>query len=885
MSRANKLTIILLYISCSFCLAQSTTEIRGRAVDLEGAGLPMLNILVKEKSRPATIAYSVADTAGYFHISFRSLSDSILVKFTGLSIADTMLLLANQSRYIELQLDYRNRPLKELKIKGNLPIRQMGDTLRYDVSRFEKPVDRSIGDVISRMPGLSISTDGTIEYQGEPIEKFYIDGLDLLEGRYALAHRNLPSRSVLSVDVLENHQPVKVLDSLVYSDRTSLNIRLAAGVTTTGQTEATAGGSEDEVIWQANITPMLFTGETQMLASLQTNNIGDQLNDQRRVFTRETIQENDLPPPDQNRWLGIQQLSQPAFGKERVLFNNSHLGSVNILRKLGNHYQLKAYVSLYNHQDRALGNSSDVYFLPDDTLQIDEQVTNKYRQRQLESKLTVEKNDKKSFLRNTLKFQAYDDAQVGQTSLSGQLIQEQVSLPFYAISNQFTWLRPTGKRLVTYRSLIDFQQSNQTLYVQPTLFGSPATEPANAKQHLAEGRAHVRHSASYGYDIGKIRWSGELGFGYQRQRLTTRLEEGLAREHTEALPLFANDLLRQQYKLYHDVQLSYEQIQWKIKVGLPVNYQWASAVDSAQGANLSSQRLFFNPSLRVNYQISPLWKSMFSLQRKEGFPLNENLHFGAILRNYRQVQNLSSVIPRYRSHNVLGSLGYRNPVNSFFFNMRYQYRHQWNNTVIRNHVTPDGLQTRFLANEDNVGSYQEIAAKISKFVSSWNTTFRLGSRWQETNTRQFINDRPSEVINRSLAIIPGIDVTIFRWMDIEYLGTLQQASGIVNGQRTGHINQISQRLAVYLSPTSQHLLRFSADDYLNETKSSSVRQTFVNFLYRYTLAKKQIDFSVRIENLLNERTFVDYQADSFTVLQDIYRLRPRQFLLSATFVF
>ncbi|MFP4506380.1 MAG: hypothetical protein ACLFOZ_16805, partial [Cyclobacteriaceae bacterium] len=217
MSRANKLTIILLYISCSFCLAQSTTEIRGRAVDLEGAGLPMLNILVKEKSRPATIAYSVADTAGYFHISFRSLSDSILVKFTGLSIADTMLLLANQSRYIELQLDYRNRPLKELKIKGNLPIRQMGDTLRYDVSRFEKPVDRSIGDVISRMPGLSISTDGTIEYQGEPIEKFYIDGLDLLEGRYALAHRNLPSRSVLSVDVLENHQPVKVLDSLVYS--------------------------------------------------------------------------------------------------------------------------------------------------------------------------------------------------------------------------------------------------------------------------------------------------------------------------------------------------------------------------------------------------------------------------------------------------------------------------------------------------------------------------------------------------------------------------------------------------------------------------------------------------------------------------------------------
>ena len=67
------------------------------------------------------------------------------------------------------------------------------------------------------MPGIEVLDDGKILYQGKPINKYYIEGLDLLEGKYNLANKNLPHKEVTKVQVLENHQPIKVLDSLVYS--------------------------------------------------------------------------------------------------------------------------------------------------------------------------------------------------------------------------------------------------------------------------------------------------------------------------------------------------------------------------------------------------------------------------------------------------------------------------------------------------------------------------------------------------------------------------------------------------------------------------------------------------------------------------------------------
>ena len=76
------------------------------------------------------------------------------------------------------------------------------------------------------MPGITVRGNGSIEYMGKPINEFYIEGLNMLQGRYTLATRNISADDIATVDVYENHQPVRVLENVVYSDKAALNLTL-----------------------------------------------------------------------------------------------------------------------------------------------------------------------------------------------------------------------------------------------------------------------------------------------------------------------------------------------------------------------------------------------------------------------------------------------------------------------------------------------------------------------------------------------------------------------------------------------------------------------------------------------------------------------------------
>jgi hypothetical protein len=98
------------------------------------------------------------------------------------------------------------------------------------------------------MPGIEVLPDGKIFIQVK-LNKYYIEGLDLLEGKYNLANDNLPYQEVSQVQILENHQPIKTLDSLQFSDRTALNIKLKTPILLQVKQAVDLA-----LLWDANIT-------------------------------------------------------------------------------------------------------------------------------------------------------------------------------------------------------------------------------------------------------------------------------------------------------------------------------------------------------------------------------------------------------------------------------------------------------------------------------------------------------------------------------------------------------------------------------------------------------------------------------------------------------
>ena len=149
-----------------------------------------------------------------------------------------------------------------------------GDTVSYNVSRFTEAQDRSIADVLRKMPGIEVAKSGEIRYNGQPINNFYIEGLDMLDGRYGQATNNIAPQDVASVEVMENHQPIKALKDIVFSDRAAINLRLKphAKARWTGTLRGGAGWSP--ALWNGALFAMRIGARGQSMVNLKTDNTG-----------------------------------------------------------------------------------------------------------------------------------------------------------------------------------------------------------------------------------------------------------------------------------------------------------------------------------------------------------------------------------------------------------------------------------------------------------------------------------------------------------------------------------------------------------------------------------------------------------------------------------
>ena len=125
-----------------------------------------------------------------------------------------------------VRLQPSTTPIREAAYQGT-PHHRAGDTLRYRVKAFAGKRDRYLEDVLKKLPGVEVKENGRIEYQGTPINKFYIEGQDPLGSNYTQASRNIPINAVDQVEVIEHNQHKRVLQGLVSSDQAALNIRLS----------------------------------------------------------------------------------------------------------------------------------------------------------------------------------------------------------------------------------------------------------------------------------------------------------------------------------------------------------------------------------------------------------------------------------------------------------------------------------------------------------------------------------------------------------------------------------------------------------------------------------------------------------------------------------
>lgn len=94
--------------------------------------------------------------------------------------------------------------LKELEVRGTAA--QMvvkGDTLEYNATAFKIQENAVVEDLLKKLPGLEITTEGKITVNGEEIKKIRVDGKKFFDGDLEMATKNLPAEMIEKIQVLE----------------------------------------------------------------------------------------------------------------------------------------------------------------------------------------------------------------------------------------------------------------------------------------------------------------------------------------------------------------------------------------------------------------------------------------------------------------------------------------------------------------------------------------------------------------------------------------------------------------------------------------------------------------------------------------------------------
>ncbi|MBD9236454.1 MAG: hypothetical protein EGR20_16705, partial [Alistipes onderdonkii] len=246
-------------------IAAQAQEYTGHVADKEDGAAVAGAIVTARDSLGKPLGYTTTSASGDFVLRPRGDGTTAQLDFSTMGYRRQSVP-ANAGRMLVL-LTPETTDIREVTIRApRLSFR--GDTVSYNVSRFTEAQDRSIADVLRKMPGIEVAKSGEIRYNGQPINNFYIEGLDMLDGRYGQATNNIAPQDVASVEVMENHQPIKALKDIVFSDRAAINLRLKphAKARWTGTLRGGAGWSP--ALWNGALFAMRIGARGQSMVNL-----------------------------------------------------------------------------------------------------------------------------------------------------------------------------------------------------------------------------------------------------------------------------------------------------------------------------------------------------------------------------------------------------------------------------------------------------------------------------------------------------------------------------------------------------------------------------------------------------------------------------------------
>lgn len=109
--------------------------------------------------------------------------------------------------------------LKEVVVRGTAAqMTVKGDTLEYNAAAFKTNENAVVEDLLKKLPGVEITTDGKITVNGQEITNIRVDGKKFFEGDIEMATKNIPADAIDKIQVLDQKSEMAQLTGFEDND-------------------------------------------------------------------------------------------------------------------------------------------------------------------------------------------------------------------------------------------------------------------------------------------------------------------------------------------------------------------------------------------------------------------------------------------------------------------------------------------------------------------------------------------------------------------------------------------------------------------------------------------------------------------------------------------
>ena len=851
----NLVLLILILCSTSFITAQTYS---GCIVDKHGNN-PVAGVHVSLiTSNGLLVAWDYSDEKGIYKVDLPQGKQADKIHFSYLGYKKVSLSLTDFPSDGKIFLESEDFRLQEVKVSAQR-IEQKKDTLVYSVAGFSQPQDRSIADVIAKMPGMEVNPNGQISFNGKSINKFYIEGMDLMNDRYALASNNISKKRVKSVEVLQNHQPIEMLRGKSFSEQAAINLVLEdnSKMNLTGSADLGLGANKDDVLYNNRLMAMLFGKKYQTLSIYKNDNTGYDLFAEITPMTLADLTREDRM---EEGLVSMVSTQSPDVDRSRYTFNQSHLVATNHLFRLAEKANLRTQISYFNDVSKQYNTVETEYLFTDTIGEIMHERTDFSEKRnRLDASLNVEINRPNLYVKNDLKG-TLDWASAQGLTEWNEALRRLTSTPDRKFLSGVldVKLPMPGDRHISIKSTNAYNSHPQALTIH-----TGDVQRLDYSSFLTHTAASFRHRFFRMYATYK---AGIRGMFQSLQAHVSRQTSIDKQRFVNYIPYIGTGLNYQNNSVQLSADVKLNQFRWLLK----------NAGETKKNTSYYPEaKLFFQYALsgtsavNLNYQYSENWDDL------------RQVYDGDLFTSYRTIVNKASEPESNEAHRLSLRYQYSQPIKGVFFSLSASANHTHRHAAYATSLL-EGQDVLFRnkVKADYNGKMYLVSSRFSQSFGWWKSLLTLTGSYMKSKDAQFGNGALQDFDLDNMMASIAFSARPLSFLSFEW-ETAWQENRMKSDITDSKVDRLKHQLDIIFPITSKWM--FSLKNNIYQSLNTDDNSWFTDFVASYT--HKRMEFQLNVNNMLGKSTYEREFVSSIERNYYRYTLRPREVLAKVSFTF